>query len=78
MRGGICLKTRMRLDDYIPVLLEKRKHEGRKKGEVYETSEGMSSPTGATSSEEIRIYIDYMKQANLLKITEAAPEKKKI
>lgn len=75
-RGGVCTKTRMRLDDYIPVLLDKRKHEGRKKDEIYETSDGITSPSGATSFQEIRIFSDYMKQANLLKITEAAPEKK--
>lgn len=77
MRGGVCLKTRMRLNDYIPLLLEKRRNEKRKKGEIYETSEGMTSPPGGTSSQEIRVFMEYMKQANLLKITEAAPEKKK-
>jgi hypothetical protein len=72
------MKTRMRLDDYIPVLLEKRKNESRKKDDIYETSEGITSPPGATSTEEIRIFTEYMEQANLLKITEAAPEKKNI
>ena len=69
------MKTRMRLDDYIPVLLKKRKHEERKK--VVEPSEGLTSPLGATSTEEIRIFSEYMAQANLLRITEAVPEKKK-
>jgi hypothetical protein len=71
------MKTGMRLNDYIPILLEKRKHEDRKEVEMYETVGGITSPSGATSTEEIRIFNEYMKQANLLKITEAAPEKKK-
>jgi hypothetical protein len=72
-----CVKTGMRLCDYIPVLLEKRKRENRKKDEINETNEGITSPPGATSTEEIRIFTEYMEQANLLKIAEASPEKKK-
>jgi hypothetical protein len=71
------VKRRMRLYDYIPILLENRKHENRKKDNIYETIEGITSPPGATSTEEIRIFTEYMEQANLLKIAEAAPEKKK-
>lgn len=51
--------------------------ETRRKKKVDESSEGLTSPLGATSTEEIRIFTEYMAQANLLKITEAVPEKKK-
>ena len=71
------MKTGMRLSDYIPVLLEKRKNENIKKDEIHETNEGITSPPGAASTEEIRIFHDYAEQANLLKIAEASPEKKK-
>ncbi|WP_233522682.1 hypothetical protein [Peribacillus glennii] len=70
------MKLRMRLDEYTALLLEKRKHENRTKDGIYKTSEGITSPPGATPTEEIRIFSEYMEQANLLKIAEAAPEKK--
>ncbi|OES45335.1 hypothetical protein [Domibacillus iocasae] len=71
------MKTRMRLDQYIPILLEKRRREQRIKDEIYETSDGITSPPGATPTEEIRIFNEYMEQANLLNVTNAAPEKRK-
>ena len=67
----------MRLNDYIPLLMEKRRNEKQRKEEIYESSEGLTSPSGVGSTEEIRIFMDYMKQANLMKISEAAPQKKK-
>ncbi|WP_257985525.1 hypothetical protein [Bacillus sp. V5-8f] len=70
------MKLRMRLNEYTEVLLEKRKNEKRTDATIYETSEGITSPPGATPTEEIRIFTEYMEQANLLKIAEAAPEKK--
>ena len=72
------MKTGKRLSDYLPVLLEKRKNEFIKKDDIFETNEGMTSPPGATSTEEIRIFNQYAEQANLLKIAEASPRKKKI
>lgn len=71
------MKTRMRLDQYIPVLLEKRRREQRSKNVIYETSDGITSPPGATPTEEIRLFNEYKDQANLLQITKAAPEKRK-
>ncbi|OMP66686.1 hypothetical protein [Domibacillus epiphyticus] len=71
------MKTRMRLDEYIPVLLEKRRNEDKSQNEIFETSDGITSPTGAGPTEEIRIFNEYMEQANLLNITNAAPEKRK-
>lgn len=64
----------MRMSEYIPVLKEKRRQEVRKENL---NESGMTSPLGATSTEEIRIFNEYMEQANLLNITKAAPEKKK-
>mgnify|MGYP003436531500 FL=1 len=62
------------MSEYVTVLRENRKQEVQKE-ELDES--GMTSPLGATSTEEIRIFNEYMDQANLLSITKAAPEKKK-
>ncbi|MFJ7831032.1 hypothetical protein ACIQXU_12475 [Peribacillus sp. NPDC097284] len=71
------MKTKMRLSDYISDLAEKRKQEVIKENDIYETTTGITSPLGATSTEEIRIFNEYMEQVNLMNITKAAPEKKK-
>ena len=67
----------MRLSNYIPLLLEKRRSEKGSEEKNFEPNEGLTSPPGTGSSEEIRVFMDYMKQANLIRITAAAPEKKK-
>ncbi|RXJ02413.1 hypothetical protein DS745_06830 [Anaerobacillus alkaliphilus] len=71
------MRTGLRLDDYRKLLLEKRKNEPKKINALHEKGERFSSPLGATSTEEIRIFNEYMEQVNFRKITEAAPERKR-
>lgn len=71
------MKTKVRLSDYISTLKEKRNKEIIRGDEISEISTELTSPLGATSTEEIRIFNEYMEQVNLLNITKAAPEKKK-
>lgn len=71
------MKTRMRFDQYLSTLLEKRKLEITEKHESLEEKEGFSSPAGAAPTEEIRLFNEYKEQANLLQIANAVPERRK-
>lgn len=71
------MKTGIRLAEYIEMLLERRKKEEIKKDPVNHRDGTFSSPPGAAGTEEIRIFNEYKEQANLLRVIEAAPEKKK-
>lgn len=71
------MKTNLRLNDYRKQLLKKRDNEPKTKDRMNFSSEHLSSPLGATSSEEIRIFNEYMEQVNLNKITESLPDLKK-
>ncbi|WP_046175726.1 hypothetical protein [Domibacillus indicus] len=72
------MKTGIRLDEYISLLLEKRQREPRNKDKFPEAKEGFSSPAGPVPTEEIRLFAEYKEQANLLQIAKAAPEKRKV
>ncbi|WP_082220327.1 hypothetical protein [Domibacillus robiginosus] len=71
------MKTGMRFDQYLSVLLEKRKHEPRTESKIIEKKVSFSSPSGSVPTEEIRLFTEYKEQANLLQIAKSAPEKKK-
>lgn len=71
------LKTGLRHDEYVKKLLEQRKKEERKKDPIHESGVTFTSPAGSTATEEIRVFNEYMEQANLFKITNAAPEQRK-
>lgn len=71
------MKAQMRFDQYLSILLEKRRLEPRSKNETLETKDGLSSPAGAAPTEEIRLFNEYKEQADLLQIAKAMPEKRK-
>ncbi|MBT2756330.1 hypothetical protein J7E71_10235 [Mesobacillus foraminis] len=71
------MKTGMRLDEYTKALLEKRNAEVIVEQRNDALNAELTSPPGATSTEEIRLFNEYMEQANLFKIADALPEKKK-
>jgi len=71
------LKTGLRHDEYVKKLLEQRQIEDRKKDPIHEAGDRFTSPAGSTSTEEIRVFNEYMEQANLFKITNAAPAQRK-
>lgn len=67
----------MRLQEYIKNLQVIRSKEVVKKDPIIGKGDSFSSPTGATPTEEIRLFNEYKEQDNLFRITEAFPEKKK-
>ncbi|MCA1031109.1 hypothetical protein LCL95_08750 [Bacillus timonensis] len=70
----------MKLDEYRKKLLEDRKKEVENIDYVTEKldAKGISSPASATSTEELRLFLEYMEQKNLFNITEKMdPERKK-
>ena len=68
------MKTGLRLDEYMKNLMQKRESEPKPKDKG---KGNLSSPIGATSTEEIRLFSEYMDQANLRSITEASPKRKR-
>ncbi|RFU64611.1 hypothetical protein [Bacillus sp. V59.32b] len=75
------MKEQMRLDEYTRQLMEQRKHEVIKDDPINEhnlkSGLGLTSPNSAMSTEELRLFMEYMDQANLRSVTEAKPERKK-
>ncbi len=71
----------IRHDEYVRKLLEDRKKETIKMDPVnargIEKGEGITSPASNLSTEETRLLKEYMKQKNLLKVTEADTTRKK-
>ncbi|WP_121660950.1 hypothetical protein [Metabacillus litoralis] len=71
------LKTGLRHDEYVKKILEERHREERKKDPIHESGNQITSPAGSTSTEEIRIFNEYMEQANLFNITKSTPNQRK-
>lgn len=71
------MKTGIRHDEYVKKLLKQRQIEDRKKDPIHEAGDTFTSPAGSTSTEEIRVFNEYMEQANLFKISNAAPSQRK-
>ncbi|WP_246938573.1 hypothetical protein [Bacillus pinisoli] len=75
------MKEKIRHDEYVKRLLEKRKQEVIKMDEINERNlsmgEGLTSPTSNLSTEETRILMEYMEQQNLFNITSKNSKLKK-
>lgn len=74
---GYAMKTGLRLDEYIQVLLDKRKEEKVKIDPIHERGDKFTSPAGNISTEEIRLLNEYLEQVNLKKLADGSPERKK-
>jgi hypothetical protein len=79
-RGGI-LEKEIRHDEYVKQLLEERKKEVIKMDPINEINiakgEGLTSPTNYGSTEEGRLFKEYMDQRNLLELGKANEERKR-
>ncbi|MCP8616003.1 hypothetical protein [Salirhabdus salicampi] len=68
----------IRLDEYMKVLQEKRRKEEGKEDVINEWNrrkgEGLTSPTASTSTEENRLFMEYMDKSNLFNIAKHDPK----
>ncbi|MDQ0218910.1 hypothetical protein ELQ35_10460 [Peribacillus cavernae] len=75
------MNKQIRLDEYTKLLLERRDQEERKEDIINDhnlkTGSGLTSPHSAMSTEELRLFMEYMDQANLRSLAKAKPELKK-
>ncbi|MHA6250879.1 hypothetical protein [Oceanobacillus sp. CAU 1775] len=71
----------IRHDAYVKELLEQRKKEEATKDPINERNlakgEGLTSPTNLATTEETKVFKQYMDQKNLFQVTEARPHLKK-
>ncbi|WP_409305805.1 hypothetical protein [Peribacillus sp. SCS-155] len=75
------MTKQIRLDEYTKLLWERRKQEEKKEDIINEMNikegRGLTSPHSAMSTEELRLFMEYMEQANTRSITNAQPDRKK-
>jgi ribosome maturation factor RimP len=75
------VKEEIRHDEYVKKLLEAREKEEIRIDPINERNiakgEGLTSPTNHVTTEETKIFKEYMEQKNLFKLTEAKPHMKK-
>ncbi len=84
--GGAGLEEqkgkKIHLNEYMKILLENRKKEVIKEDHINELNrkkgEGLTSPTTETTTEETRLFTDYMHRANIFHIAKSDEKRGKI
>ncbi|MFA1818905.1 hypothetical protein ACDX78_01660 [Virgibacillus oceani] len=81
-KGALVMQDEIRHEEYVKLLLEKRKQEIIKSDPVNEinlmSGEGLTSPISSVSLEETRILQEYMEQKNLFHTTSVDTNKRKV